>query len=78
MYARCWKCRLTRVGVAAADGIPIVIRACVRGGFEQGPFKLGRLQLPINLLAAAWVVISAVRSLLPSHSAAPGRRFVYQ
>ncbi len=44
-----------------ADGIPIVLRAC-RRDFEQGPFKLGSLQLPSNFLAASWVVISAVSS----------------
>ena len=43
-----------------ADGIPILLRACVGKGFEKGPFRLGSLQLPANLLATAWVIISAV------------------
>lgn len=43
-----------------ADGIPILLRACVGEGFEKGPFRLGGLQLPANLLAIAWVIISAV------------------
>jgi hypothetical protein len=44
-----------------ADGIPIVLRVWKRKNFEGGPFRLGILQLPINLVAIAWVIISTVR-----------------
>ena len=47
--------------LCCADGIPIVLRVWKRKNFEGGPFRLGILQLPINLVAIAWVLISTVR-----------------
>ena len=44
-----------------ADGIPIVVRVWKHKNFEPGPFRLGAWQLPVNLTAIAWAIISTVR-----------------
>ena len=46
--------------VGCADGIPIVVRVWKHKNFEPGPFRLGAWQLPVNLTAIAWVIISTV------------------
>lgn len=52
--------------VGCADGIPIVVRVWKHKNFEPGPFRLGAWQLPVNLTAIAWVIISTVgRSCTP-------------
>ena len=51
---------------ACADGIPIALRVWKADNFQPGPFSLGSLRLPINLLALAWVAICIVRPGFPS------------
>lgn len=51
---------MTNVLLSCADGIPIVIRVWKHNNFEPGPFRLGMLQLPINLLSIAWVITTTV------------------
>lgn len=43
-----------------------MLRVLKRKNFEGGPFRLGILQLPINLIAIAWVIISTVPLTLNS------------
>ena len=54
MQTSCQEC-------ACADGIPIVLRVWKHKNFEPGPFKLGAWQLPVNLTAIAWIIMSTVR-----------------
>ena len=49
------------VFVPCADGVPIILRILQGKNFKGGPFQLGRWQLPVNLVAVAWVAVSLVR-----------------
>lgn len=43
-----------------ADAVPIVLRIVYRQRFEAGPFKLGRLQPFLNVLALLWIALIVV------------------
>lgn len=49
--------------VAAADGIPIVVRLLNAKDFEPGPFNLGRFGPVIATIAVLWVGFITVRAL---------------
>ena len=54
-------------GLHFADGVLIALRIINRKKFQPGPFRLGAWQLPVNIAAISWVVISSVRLLFTFH-----------
>ena len=51
-----------------ADAVPILLRLIFHKNFTPGPFKLGRAQPFINIIAIVWLTFSLVRRTAPSVS----------
>ncbi|KAK9902676.1 hypothetical protein WJX75_002307 [Coccomyxa subellipsoidea] len=57
---------ISSIGLYVSYGIPILVRVIKHRNFTPSPFNLSRWQLPINLAAVFWVVISSVAFILPT------------
>lgn len=56
------------VWLLRTDVVPILLRLIFSKNFTPGPFKLGRAQPLINVIAILWLSFSVVRS--PPHTSA--------
>ncbi|EIE25067.1 amino acid transporter [Coccomyxa subellipsoidea C-169] len=57
---------VTAVGLNASYAVPILLRLIFHKNFNPGPFKLGRAQPLINVIAISWLTFSVVCFALPT------------
>lgn len=58
---------LTSCGLQLSYAIPIICRLVFsRNTFRPGPFHLGKFSIPLNYIAAVWLVFSSILLLLPA------------
>ncbi|MER6030242.1 amino acid permease [Streptomyces sp. NPDC001851] len=65
------------VGLFLAYAVPVFLRLRLGGGFQPGPWHLGRWGRPVGWLAVIWIVFSSVLFMLPQASPVTADTFNY-
>ena len=65
------------IGLFIAYVLPVYLRLRLGGGFEAGPWSLGRWSRPIGLVAVGWVAFISVLFMLPTTSPVTRSTFNY-
>lgn len=51
--------------VSPMPGIPVALRVIYYKDFKKGPFHLGKLSLPVGIVAVIWIIFIAIVFILP-------------
>ena len=65
------------IGLFIAYVLPVYLRLRLGGGFEAGPWSLGRWSRPIGIVAVGWVAFISVLFMLPTTSPVTRSTFNY-
>lgn len=65
------------IGLFIAYVIPVFLRLRLGGGFQRGPWHLGRWSLPIGAIACVWVAAITILFMLPQSSPVTSKSFNY-
>ncbi|MEW5314877.1 MAG: hypothetical protein WDW38_006340 [Sanguina aurantia] len=57
---------IATIGLYISYGLPVVFKLLFPENFKPGPFSLGYLSVPINLIAIAWTLVISVVFCLPT------------